>query len=372
MAFRPSLRSLWTLIAMAVICYGLFLWAEYSKVEVQRDNYEVKLIAANRMNAALKELAEQGSDDETLESYGDPRLDAIIGQQFSTITTDIASFEEKMAGANPNLAAAVLELLIDAGLKKGDVVAVAMTGSNPGANLAVLCACDALGVEPLTISALSSTWWGANDPRDTWADMQTKLQKSGLLTEKTVAYSRGGLDDNALGLSSVGRSELAAAAERNGARLLETTSISQASLAWWTAFKSAAGNKKVAAYINVGEGVASLGHKENLGLLSNGVYTALPARNWPARGAMHMASQEGIKVIQIASAANLSEAYGLGAPSIPLADPGKGDVFTTTRYDIRVALVALLLSLGALFTLVWFDARYFRLADAGVDPETLL
>lgn len=357
---------------MAVICYGLYLWAEYSRVDVQRDHYEVKLIAANRMNEALKTLERQGGEDENLESYGDARLDAVIGQQFSTITTDIASFEEKMAGANPNLAAAVVEVLIDAGLEKGDVIAVAMTGSNPGANLAVLSACDALGIEPVTITALSSTWWGANDPRNTWADMQTLLHKSGLLNEKTVAFSRGGIDDNALGLSSIGRAELAAAAERNGATLIESQSIGQASLNWWTAFKSAANGKKLAAYVNVGEGVASLGHKENLGLLANGIYRSLPARNWPARGVMHMAAQEDVQVIQIASALKLSQAYGLGAPSIPLANPGKGDVFTTTRYDLRVAVIALVLSLSALFVLVWFDAKYFRLADAGVDPETLL
>jgi len=357
---------------MAVVCYGLYLWAEYSRVEVRRGNYEQKLIAANRMNEALKALSNRSRDVETLESYGDPRLDAIIGQQFSTITTDIASFEEKMAGANPNLAAAIVELLLDARVEKGDVVAVALTGSNPGANLAVLCACDALGIKANTISALSSTWWGASDPRNTWADMQKFLVDEKLLSSNVLAVSRGGLDDNALGLSGAGKAELAEAAVRTNGRLLESASVTQAADLWWKTFNNSSNDKKYAAYINVGEGLASLGHKENGRLLRDGLHRTLPARNWPALGAMHMAARQGIPVIQIFNVTNISREYGLGSPSIPLADPGKGDVFTTIRYDVRVAVVALILSLSALFVLVWFDSKYFRLADAGVDPETLL
>ena len=373
MAFRPSLRSIWTLITMAAITYGLYYWAEYSRVEAKRDNYETKLVAANRMNTALRTLVErQEAGGDVLESYGDPRLDAIIGQQFSTITSDLGSFEEKLNGANPNLAGAVVDLLIEAGLKQGDRVAVALSGSTPGANIAVLSACDALGIEAFTISSLTSTWWGATDPRNTWVDMQKYLHDRNILKGNIIAVSRGGIDDNALGMSSVGRAELSAAATRNEAKLLESSSAGQASLMWWTKFKSASSDKPYAAYVNVGDAVASLGHKENAELLSNGLHRRLPTRNWPGRGAMHMASQEGVPVINLYSAAKFAHEYGLGGPRIPLSEPGNGDVFTTTRYDLRVAATALAISLAALFVLVWFDAKYFRLADAGVDPETLL
>ncbi len=373
MAFRPSLRSIWTLITMAAITYGLYYWAEYSRVEAKRDNYETKLLAANEMNAALRALAErQEAGGDVLESYGDSRLDAIIGQQFSTITSDLGSFEEKLYGANPNLAGAVVDLFIEAGLKQGDRVAVAMSGSTPGSNIAVLSACDALGLEAYTISSLTSTWWGATDPRNTWIDMQKFLLDRNLLKGKILAVSRGGIDDNALGMSSVGRSELAEAATRTQSKLLESSSAGQASLLWWTTFKSASNNKSYAAYINVGDAIASLGHKENAELLGNGLHRRLPSRNWPGRGAMHLAAQEGVPIISLYNATKFADEYGLGAPKIPLSEPGNGDVFTTTRYDLRVAATALVISLAALFTLVWLDAKYFRLADAGVDPETLL
>lgn len=373
MAFRPSLRSIWTLITMAAVSYGLYMWAEYSRVEAKRENYEVKLNAANRMNDALRALAEiQVAGGDVLESYGDPRLDAVIGQQFSTITSDLGSFEEKLNGANPNLAGAVVDLLLDAGLKSGDRVAIALSGSTPGANIAVLSASEAVGLDVYTISSLTSTWWGATDPRNTWIDMQKYLLDKEVIRSKIVAVSRGGIDDNALGLSSTGKAELSDAATRTQSKLLESTSISQASLQWWTTFKTASSGHEYAAYINVGDAVASLGHRENAELLGNGVHKRLPSRNWPGRGAMHMAAQDGIPIINVYNAADLAHEYGLGAPRIPLAEPGKGDVFTTTRYDLRVTITALAISLTALFVLVWFDTKYFRLADAGVDPETLL
>ncbi|MBK8130404.1 MAG: poly-gamma-glutamate system protein [bacterium] len=373
MAFRPSLRSIWTLVAMAAICYGLYIWAEYSRVVTNRDHYEEKLIAANRMNNALRALAQRDAGGgEVLESYGDPRIDAIVGQQFSTITTDIASFEEKLSSANPNLAAVAVEMLIEAKLKRGDRVAVAMTGSSPGKNLAVLCACDALGITPYTICALSSTWWGATDPRNTWLDMQKFLNDSGIVKSRIVASSRGGLDDNAKGLSATGRIELAAAAERAGVPLLESASGVMAGALWWKTFKAASPDQPFAAYVNVGEGVASLGHAENAQLLSSGTYRQLPVRNWPGRGALHAAAADGLPVVQISDASKLSRDYGLGAPKIPLSDPGRGDVFTSIKYDLRVTVTALIIAFGALFVLVRLDAKYFRLADAGVDPETLL
>ncbi|NUO18165.1 poly-gamma-glutamate system protein [bacterium] len=373
MAFRPSLRSIWTLVAMSVVCYGLYLWAEYSRIEVKRANHELKLVAANRMSNALRELASrQFSGSESLESYGDPRVDALIGQQFSTITSDIGSFEEKLYGANPNLAAAVIELLLDAGLKSGDKVAIALSGSTPGANISVLCACNALGVDAYTLSSLSSTWWGATDPRNTWADMQSFLIDKGIVNCTVVGYSLGGIDDNALGMSSLGRTELIEAVGRNKARLIEATSLSESSREWWKAFRASLNGQVPSAYINVGDGLASLGHKENGQLLGNGVHRRLPARNWPGNGVVHIAAKENVPIINFYSSTELSKEYGLGSPRLPLTEPGIGDVFVTIKYDLRVAIAALVITLAALFTLVWFDSKYFRLADAGVDPETLL
>lgn len=373
MAFRPSLRSMWTLIAMAAICYGLYLWAEFSTVDVQRPHYQEKLAAAKLMDQAMRMLADKiSANDENLESYGDSRLDALIGQQFSTITTDIGSFESKLNGLNPNMAATIVEMFMEAGLTKGDEVAVALTGSNPGANLAVLCACQTLGIKANTISAVSSTWWGANNPRYTWVDMQRELTEQGLLSAAPVAASQGGMDDNATGLSSAGRAELRTAIERNNLKLISSTSADHAGRVWWGEFKSAMKRQKYAAYVNVGDGVASAGHAENGRLLSEGLHRRLPSLNWPGRGAMHLAAAEGVPVIHVYDPTQVARNYGLGAPKIPLSEPGKGDVFTTTRYDVRVAAFALLIALGALFALVRIDAKYFRLADAGVDPETLL
>ncbi|MCB9357202.1 MAG: poly-gamma-glutamate system protein [Calditrichaeota bacterium] len=373
MAFRPSLRSIWTLISMAVVCYGLYLWAEYQVVEVKQPHYAEKLAAAELDSRAMFLLASiESRDMESLESYGDERLDALIGQQFSTITTDIGSFESKLNCLNPNFAAAALELLIGAGLEKGDLVAVALTGSNPGANLAVLSACQVLGLKVNVITSIGSTWWGANDPHFTWVDMQSVLRDKKLLDFTPIAASRGGLDDLATGLSGTGRDELDAAAARNGLKMLSATSADQAGKLWWETFKAAALGDRYAAYVNVGEGVASTGHTENGRLLSDGVHRRLPSRNWPARGALHFASAEGIPVIHFYDMTQIAREFGLGTPRIPLTEPGIGDVFTTERYDVRIASLALLLAVTLLFILVRIDAKYFRLADAGVEPESLL
>ena len=110
--------------------------------------YEQKIAAANLMDRALRAYQETAAEKGVFEeNYKDPRLDAIIGQQFSLITTDFSVFETKIIGANPNFAAVAVDLLTQAGVKRGDYVAVAFTGAHPGVNTAVLCACEALGAD---------------------------------------------------------------------------------------------------------------------------------------------------------------------------------------------------------------------------------
>jgi poly-gamma-glutamate system protein len=137
MRYRPSLRSIWTLVILGIVCYGLYLWAEQSRVEHKMPYYDQKMQAAGLMDQALRVLAEYRAETDRSESFGDPRLDMLIGQQFTTITTDFAAFEDKIAGANPNFAALIVDFLEQVGVKAGDQVAVGFTGSHPGVNLAV-------------------------------------------------------------------------------------------------------------------------------------------------------------------------------------------------------------------------------------------
>lgn len=372
MRYRPSLRSVWTLIILGAVCYSLYLWAESSRVDHKMPYYEQKMQAANLMEDALQTLVDFRGEDDQSDSYGDPRLDMIIGQQFSTITTGIGTFEDKVAGVNPNFAALIVDFMVEAGVKDGDLVAVGFTGSNPGINIAVLCACKALGVKPVTITAVGSTWWGANDPDFTWLDMESHLNTKGIIQSVPIAASLGGGLDEAAGLSAVGRNLLRAAIERNGIPLISANSVTASSAKRLELFKKYATVRPFKAYINVGEGVASLGHEENGRLIRDGVVRRLPIRNYPARGLVHLMNAEKIPIINLHDILSLSRKYDLGGAQIPLQPVGEGEVYISERYNLVVAGIAVGIAMIIILLILRLDYKLFRLKDSGVDPETLM
>lgn len=373
MQFRPSLRSVWTLVILAAVTYGLFLWCESSHVKRKMPYYEEKIAAAKLMDRALRAYQDATAEKGVFgENYKDPRLDAVIGQQFSLITTDIGAFETEVVGANPNFAAVAVDLLTKAGVRSGDLVAVSFTGSHPGVNTAVLCACEALGATAVTISAIGSSWWGANDPDFTWVDMETLLNRDGIVHSRPVAASFGGINDIGVGLSQTGQELMREAIQRNKLPLIHEESITNAVAKRYRRFMEAANNRKFRAYVDVGGGIASLGHDENAKLIRNGYNHRLPLQNYPARGVVHLFNADGVPVINIADIVALSREYGLGGPHVPLPPVGEGLVFVDTRYDLRVAGISAFLAILVIIVLVNLDARLFKLQDDGVDPDTLM
>lgn len=373
MLYRPSLRSLWTLIALAIVCLGLYEWTERSHVEYRLPYYEEKMAAAKLMDRALHTL-----QDVTMEkgvfagAYPDPRLTAMIGQQFSLITTDYDIFEAKLTSVNPNFAAAMVDLLKQAKVKSGDLVAVGMSGSYPGANLALLCACEAIGAKAVTITAVGSTWWGANDPELTWPDMERILNEKGVIHSCPVAASLGGTNDEAVGLSQVGQDLIREAIRRNNLTLIEQNTLEASVAKRLELYRSNSEGRKFAAFVAVGSGDADLGHAINAKLIGDGYIHRLPAKNYPSRGVIHAFNSENVEILSISDPISISHSYGLGGAQIPLAEVGAGDVYLSERYDLRIASVSAILALLLIVTLVRLDAKIFRLREAGVDPDTLM
>ena len=62
-----------------------------------------------------------------------------------------------------------------------------MTGSFPGANIAVLSACKAMDIYPVIISSVGASSWGANNINQSWIDIENKLNE----TDNVVKQKKG-------------------------------------------------------------------------------------------------------------------------------------------------------------------------------------
>lgn len=113
-----------------------------------------------------------------IDRENDPNETGLVGSQFSLTTTDEGDLDAKLTTLDPNFSAAMVDLLNQAGLQPGDTIAVMLTGSMPGANMAMLIACDAMDIHPVVITSIGASQWGANDPDMTWLDMEKLLLKT--------------------------------------------------------------------------------------------------------------------------------------------------------------------------------------------------
>ena len=366
--FRPSIKSTPTLVIMALIAAALFLLSEFSRLDVKAKYYEEKILASEIMRGALEVIMEHRAAKGVFnEEYGDPLAAVMIGQKYSIITTQEGLLASKLTALNPNFAAAIVEMLKEGGVVKGDKIAVAMTGSFPGLNIATLSACKVLGVEPVIITSLGSSSWGANDEDFTWLDVESLFRDQGIFEYKSAAASLGGGNDSGFGLSQVGRKLLQDNAAKHNVPLIEHDDLNT-SIA--NRLEIYGPIENYSAYINIGGGIASLGHPANSDIIDSGLNLRLMPRNYPGIGVInHFGAQ--VPIIHLTNIDRLRRQYNLPLAPDPLPRSGTGTVFVTTKYDLRFTIGSLVIIAVMLVVVFRLDKKIFRLSDQGTDPESL-
>ncbi len=373
--YRPTIQSNLWLGVMTVIFLALYYWSENSLITVRAPNYEERISAANTMLQAMESLENYrlpALDFKTI-SREDPLVYTLLGEKDSPITTGEGKIDDKITVLNPNFAAAMVDMFVEADLKSGDTVAVLLTGSMPGANLAVYSAIKSLGLRPVIITSVGSTWWGANNPDFTWLDMEKVLAEKGILSYRSIAASIGGNDDQGgLRLSEVGKNLIVGAADRNNVTLIRQGNLTDNVKARMELFQRILPINRYKAVINVGGGIAALGHRENGPLIPSGINKRLPVVNYPGRGALHFFAEEGVPILQIYDVRGLARHYGLPTAHLPLPKVGIGRVYQHERYNLVVAGIAATLMLLTLVVVKWFDHHKYKWREEGVDPDTLV
>ena len=197
--------------------------------------------------------------DLAIDPQFDPMRCGLIGEPMSLVTTRPGELRAKQTSCNPNFAAAIVELLDQAGVRPGDTVAIGWSGSFPAMNLAVCAAVETMELRPIVLASATSSQYGANHPDFFWLDMESSLRQRGLLSLRSSAVSLGGAADRGLGLSPEAIECIEAAIARNEIPLMRSETREEAVQQRMDRFAELAGDQEIKAYINVGGGVASTG-----------------------------------------------------------------------------------------------------------------
>ena len=360
MKWRSGRVSNWTLTGLALLAIVFTVGVEHFKVRKKARYYQQKIEAA-RLATSARETVREGrlGLGLTIDPVNDPNDTGLIGPQYTLTTTDRAALGMKLTSTNPNLAAAVVQLLKKARVKKGDLVGVAFTGASPGLNIAVLSAIEVLELQPVIITSVGASSWGATDPNYTWLDMESHLVREGIFRHTSAAASLGGGADLGRGLSPRGREFIREALARNGQQLIEGASLDENITLRMSIYDSLRGDHDFKAFINVGGGLASLGNSQNARLIPTGLTKRLGQRTFPRKGATILMAERGMPILHFFEIDQVAQKYDLPLAPIPLPTIGEGKLFSESRYSISLTLVLLVIYGIATFCLIRLDMKHY-------------
>ncbi len=358
-----NIRSNFVLLFLALLSLIGFYMVENNKI-MRRDKwYDEKFEASKLCLEAARAIKNYHyGDTKFINSFNDPNETGIIGNEYSSITSEQGSFSAKSTATNPNFAALAVHFLKKLDVKEGDYIAVGMTGSYPGLNLAVCAALKTLKLKPIIISSVSSSSWGANEPDFTWLDMEKVLCDSGIINFSSVAASIGASGDIGRGLSIEGVEMSKEAIKKNNVKFIYCDSMKDDVALRMHIYDSCAGSESIKTYINVGGGIASMGSTKNEGHIPPGINKKISLQEFPEKiGVVYEMAKRGIPVIQMFDVHTLAETYDLPLKPIPLPPPGSGELFQSEKYNLLVVAPITFVLITLMIFFIYQDKKNVRL-----------
>lgn len=302
----------------------------------QAADWDLKVRAAETMQAYLEQIRQYKQELGLEESPEDIHHSGIIGLPFTGITTTNGAIEAKRTAADPNMAALVVQLLLEAGIVPGDRVGAGFSGSFPGLNLAVLAACETMGVELVYIPSVGSSTYGANWPELTFPEITVRLVEDGLLKTRPIAYSYGGSKDCGLDMDPALLADISRRMEQAGVALLYEEDYAKNLSARRALYQ------QIDCFVGVGGNLTTSGLGERdlgCGLLTN-LQHAIPDAG---SGLVELYGADGLPVIYLLNIKYLVADYGLPYdPEVP-ASIGQGPLYQQMAYPKMPGIIGVLL-----------------------------
>jgi len=376
--FIPAIQKTSTLLALSIIAMvGFIISINSTKVEVS-SSHDIKVKAAMNMQESMNILkSSRMISGVFIDDENDPNETGLVGSPFSLITTDEGDLDAKLTTLDPNFAAGMVELMTQLSLQKDDTVAVLVTGSMPGANIAVLTALKSLGVIPVTITSVGASQWGANQVDFTWLDMEKILYDNNLIPNRSIAASIGGRNDMGRLLSPAGRNIIINNIAKHQLPLIKKTKLAENIALRMNLFQNAARLKNYKAMINVGGGVASLGTSFNSKLLPAGIVLRSNIQNISIQdggieGVLSKFSKNNTPILHVLNIKSLTEQLGMPFAPIPIPNIGLGPLYVIEKYNTIIALICLILICGSVFIVGYQSKKEIKEHLVNHEPDSLL
>jgi poly-gamma-glutamate system protein len=316
--------AVYALCALSLLAFALTRSMARRPLKIKEDMLKASVLMKNATETVKRCRVERGL---TVNGKTDVNLTGLIGVELSPLTTSLGNLEAKRTTANPNFAGLIVSLFNEAGVKKGDTIAMGASSSFPALIIASLCAAKTMGLKTLLICSLGASQWGANNPDFHWLDMHRCLLQAGVIDVNPAALSMGGATDEGKDMSPEGRSLLFEAAQKSQVPFLNDPDLEKNVRERLRLFGVERGSAKIKAFVNIGGGYANMGTDSEILHVNPGiaVFRRLPPPQ--KRGVIFEMAARRIPVIHLLYIKGICERYGLPWDPRPLPEPGEGVIY---------------------------------------------
>lgn len=308
---RPNIQllSVFSVLLLGTIIINIFFTNSHAHPNIDQMN-EARNLCQSWMDVIDNKKYELDIRSDVISSVPNK---ALIGNDWSEITTTLGTLEAKELTTNPDFAALMVKLISDAGMDKERRAGVMLSGSFPALAIATFAALQTLEMEAVIVASLGASSFGANQPQATWLDYEAWLADASTFSYNTSLVTRGAENDNGAGLMEEGVKYLDLAALRNRKTVFVPSDLQEAMMVRTDFFKKA----NIDILINIGGGQAAVGscvHNLSIPIGLNRTYTSCLDED---RGVICRMSEQGIPFIHLLNVKDLAVQNG-----IPIA-PGK-------------------------------------------------
>jgi len=311
----------------------------------------------------------------------DPRRTGLIGPEWSEITTTVGDPEAKRTTLNPNFAALIAYLLQEAGVKKGDTIAIGSSASFPALLIASLSAAKALELHPLVIFSFGSSSFGATNPEFTIWDIYRLLLDNQIIDFKPIAASFGGEDDTGSEFETGFTDRIRFSLRDAGIPLISEKNLQKniliRSSLYFSGIPTEALSSRrksgprppsvisIKAFINSGGGYANIGSSPSVLNIRPGLVRKAPIPEPGKQGMIHSMLAQNIPVIHLLYIKGLAQKYNL--PWDPASQPEitKESVQFNSSSNFHVLMISFI----GLLWFIWLMIRYRNLFNSSKQPS---
>lgn len=338
------------LILSIIVVLGLSI-VFVARKETETEYYDLQIEAAVKMEKAIKFISKKRVHlGIPIDKYLDPLETGLIGTDAPiegySITTTLGSIDAKRTSTNPNFAALIVRYLKDIGVKKGDVVAVNLSGSFPALNIATIIALDILELKSIIGSSIGASSYGANIIDFTYLDMEKYLYNEGIINRKSDFISLGGDKDSLYGISNNDENFVSTMYQKYDAYDQIKEEVLKDNIKYRYRYYQESSNN-IKAFVNVGGNIAGFGY--GIKTYPNGLTKRLSAHVNDNSGLIDYFIRDDIPIIHLLNIIDLASRNEMEVDKEQPYTIGVGKQFYIYEYSAAIVIVTLVITILFLY-----------------------